>query len=219
MNIENTEELIKTLSRLDSQTLAETLVALSETSEFVGEAIQRLLATPEQRLIRFAEKLEALNNPQGFVRGQTTVYAQKILYTLDELRSPEIDAAKALQSLSQFFESDQKLIESYDDSFGTIHELFRDSATAMFARFAAEQHDKAVELLEELLTRDPYNTRVPLLKRVGITLKSVQACSANSSERPSSWRQRRHTLARSRPVWLSCCGARFANSKASSYLS
>jgi uncharacterized protein DUF6880 len=178
---ENNEKLITTLSRLDSQILAETLVALSETSEHVEEAVQRLVATPQQRLERFSQKLEDLNNPQGFVRGQTTVYAQKMQQALDELRTPEIEAQKALECLSRFFQSDQKLIESYDDTSGTIGELFRDPAARMFAGFAAEQPEQAVEHLLVLLSRDPYNTRIPLLRRVANSLPAESLTSLAES--------------------------------------
>lgn len=166
MDSENNTTLAK-LSRLDSRVLAQTLTSLAETSDEAEEAIERLLADPQERLQRFADKLDKLNNPKGFVRGQTEAFARKIHRTLDELHSTDVEPKAALDCLSQFFESDEKLIESYDDSYGTIGELIRVAATDLFAEFAKHEPAHAAALLQDLLKRDQYNTRIPLLQKVG----------------------------------------------------
>ncbi len=158
------------LLALDSGTLADALLELSARYPDVDDYIERLLASPEESVVRFKLKVAALHGMSDFIGySDSHDFSNKLSEMLDELSKSNAEPKTGLQLVASFIETDGAVFNCCDDSSGMIGEVYSDEAAGLFATYAAKCKDKDFieELILKLLDKDEYGVRDGLLESAG----------------------------------------------------
>ncbi|MFA5354514.1 MAG: DUF6880 family protein [Thermodesulfovibrionales bacterium] len=154
------------LTALGAETLAEALLDLAVRSEAAEDLVERLIATPEERVKQFKSKLAGLRRMRRFVgRGDSATFAQELRSLLDSLRTGIDDPRKGVELVEAFYESDDALFNHCDDSDGHIGDLFRYDARRLFVQYASRCEDKKwlADIVLKLNQKDAYGIRDTLI--------------------------------------------------------
>jgi predicted Rdx family selenoprotein len=189
----SSQDLKAKLSQLPAERLAAALVDIRYSSDGVEAAIERLLASPAERVQRFEEKLQHLlsQNSQryGPADATTSDHLQQILL---ELHDDDVDPERGFAALLDFFRADEVLIENYDDSYGSVAHLYEHTAAEILVTFASKLDEiKVIPQLGQLLSEDPYEVRITILKQAGrflseTGLRQLVALFESKSSRPDA---------------------------------
>jgi hypothetical protein len=158
------------LIKLGAEALADTLQSLSETSSEVDELVKRLLASPEQNIKRYKEKLTSLKRGRSFISWQeSAAFVGQLHQLLGDLEAGAVDPCLGVELVGQFFEADAYIFERCDDSNGDIGDVFRYTAADLFVAFASdcENKQKTADLVIQLNQKDEYGIRDCLFERCG----------------------------------------------------
>jgi len=152
---------------LGAERLADALLELAQTSGEAENLAERLVATPADSLRRFKTKLASLKRGRRSIdwRGARN-FARELEGLLEDLRAGVPDPEAGLNLVVSFYEADEAVFESCDDSSGTLGDLFRSPARDLFAEYAAACPDKErlMERLTALYAGDGYGVRGYLLE-------------------------------------------------------
>lgn len=166
----NREERRKRLVQLGADALSEALLEMAANNHDVADAIDRLIASPEENIVRFREKLQSIREMDGYVdRHESHSFAWELESLLSDLKAGVTDPRTGVELVATFFELDRSIMESCDDSDGVIGDLFTLQARDLFWHFAAECEDKdwVFDLVVALLECDDYGVRSTLMEVPG----------------------------------------------------
>lgn len=162
------KKLRQKLIELGVEELADALLELASRNETAADFINHIVATPEENIKRFSNKLRSLRRSQRFIGWRESQYfAQEIETLLEDLKAGVEDPEIGVKLLCKFYESDSSIFESCDDSSGWVGTTFTDTASELFADYARKCGDKSwiMEKLCELYTTDNYGVRFCLIEK------------------------------------------------------
>jgi hypothetical protein len=148
------------------ETLADTLLTLADHFQEAADAVDRLVATPRDNLVRLKRKLGALRQSAHFYDWRETPgYARELQGLLLDLEAAQPDPRAAVELLATFYRADAAVIECCDDSDGLVGDVFCCDARRMFVDQSRRVKDDPwlSDLLVELLRDDGYDLRSSLV--------------------------------------------------------
>ncbi len=123
--------------------LADALLEMAGNYDEVDELVERLVATPKEKVKRFKSKLNGLKRSSRFIDWRESgIFARELSGMLTGLEESIEDGQTGVELVASFFECDRAVFERCDDSSGMVGDVFRYDATELFARFAAKCQDK-----------------------------------------------------------------------------
>ena len=155
------------LIALGPEKLADALLAMAGNYDEVDELVERLVATPEEKVKRFKAKLNGLKRSRRFIDWREAgAFAGKLSGLLADLEEGLEDGKTGVELTARFFECDRAVFERCDDSSGMVGDVFRHDAAKLFARFAAECPDKKwlAKRIVKLFGNNDYGARDYLLE-------------------------------------------------------
>jgi len=155
------------LMKLPAKALADALLKLAAESNFAADVVERLLSTPKQSLSRFEQRLADLKHQDRFYDWRSTSrFSRDLSALLEDLDSAKPGSEEGLRQIATFFESDEAIFNSCDDSSGQIGTLFKCDATEIFIKYAFQCTNKefVVEMVIKLNTVDSYGVRDSLVE-------------------------------------------------------
>ena len=113
--------------------LAEALLGLATHSVEADDLIEQLIATPDENVQRFKQKLSSLKHSRRFIdwRGASN-FARELEMLLQDLKSGVDDPLTGIELVAAFYEADNTIFEMCDDSSGNIGDVFRYDAKELF---------------------------------------------------------------------------------------
>jgi hypothetical protein len=156
------------LIKLGAEVLADILLSISETSPEADDVVKRLLATPDQNIKRYKDKLTSLKRGRSFISwGESATFVSQLHQLLSDLEAGAIDPCLGVELIGRFFEADAHIYERCDDSNGEIGDVFRYTAADLFVSFASrcENKQKIADLVISLNQKDDYGIRDCLFER------------------------------------------------------
>jgi hypothetical protein len=188
------------LIKLGPAVLADTLLELAGYSDEAAELISRLVATADEKVARFKDRLTELQRSGNFYDWrQTAGFGRELERLLHDVAESVEDCRTDVELLSLFFESDGVIFESCDDSGGEIGGIFKDTAAPIFTEFAAGCSDKRWirDRLVSLLIKDGCGVRDCLLEDASKFLPNEEiriliGQFSDQAEKESSTYQRRN---------------------------
>ena len=156
----------KRLTELGPEALADALLAVAQRNKAASEMVESMTSAPADNVNRLRARIRALAGHREFVdwRG-APAYAGELVGLLDQIRLGVDDPKTGADLVAAFYEADDGVFSSCDDSDGDIGEVFRCDAKDAFVQFARGCEDKqwlAGRVLE-LNRDDPYGVRDALI--------------------------------------------------------
>ncbi len=156
------------LIALGVEALADVLLELSLANPDVDDRIKRLLATPEQNVKRYKDKLASLKRSRSFISWREAgAFVDQLEHMLNDLDAGICDPWVGVELVGKFFEADAAIFNRCDDSSGNIGNVFRFTAANQFVSFASrcEHKEKIADLVIKLNRQDDYGLRDCLFAR------------------------------------------------------
>ncbi len=156
------------LVKLRPEILAEGLLELAQRHDDADDMVERLIATREQNIIRFQNKLSTLKRRKEFIEWkEARAYRIRLESLLDDIKAAEVDPRTGVELMVTFYENDVAMVENCDDSGGTISDIFSWHARDLFAYYAAQCEDKdwIKDIILRLYEKDDYGLRDSLFKK------------------------------------------------------
>ena len=127
------EQLIK----LGAEKLANALLDLSTRSDQAAQLIEQLLSPPRENLRHLKAKIRGLRQRKRFLGAREAQnYASDLSDLLADIQRNIENPKIGLELVVAFFESDNQVLNSCDDSYGNVGEVFRYDATELFTHYA-----------------------------------------------------------------------------------
>jgi hypothetical protein len=158
------------LVALGAERLAEALLDLADQAEEAEDLVHRLVATPKESEKKFKAKLAAIKRFRGFGDWRVVPeFAATLRRLLDDLRAGVQDPKTGLEHVAAFYETDEWVFNHYDDSSGTIGDVYRYNARDLFILYASRCPDKewVANLVLRLYQHDGYGVRDRILECSG----------------------------------------------------
>ena len=155
------------LTALGPEKLADALLKMAAHHHEADELVERLVATPKEKVKRFKTKLTGLKRARRFIGWREVGgFARELSGLLADLEESVEDGKTGVELVARFFECDRAVFERCDDSSGMVGDVFRYDASKLFARFAADCPDKKWlgKLLIKLFGGNDYGARDYLLE-------------------------------------------------------
>jgi len=153
-----------------AEALADALLDLAVQSDEVDDLIERLIATPEENVQRFRQKLSSLKYARRFIdwRGAAG-FARELEMLLQNVKAGVDEPLKGAELVAAFYESDHTIFDMCDDSSGDIGNVFRYDAKEMFVEYASRCADKEkiADIILKLNQVDSYGIRNSLIGCAG----------------------------------------------------
>lgn len=160
------DDLKNKLVNLGAEVLADALLELAQHSGYAVDLTERLLATPDQNLQRFKNKMADLLSMNRFVSyHESAKFAQCLASLLQDLRAAVKDPLAGVELVLSFFEADECIFENCDDSSGDVGDVFCHDAAELFVEFASrcEDMEKVADMVLRVCLIDNYGVRDPLI--------------------------------------------------------
>jgi hypothetical protein len=162
-------ELRRRLMEAGAERLADALLDLAADSEEAADVVGRLVATREENLERFRIKIAGLQSSGRFYDWREFAgFARNLERMIEDLEAADPDPREGLELIAQFLGADGAAIESCDDSFGHVGDVFVFDGCEAFGRLAGKVGDPGfvVDVMLRLLADDEYGVRENLTKHV-----------------------------------------------------
>ncbi len=177
----DTGEIAKLIEQLDERTLKDLLVELARSHETVRERLERLRlsAQPRKLAAAFRAKLTAWRRSRRYVDyRQSHAFGAELenwLFQVDRELRPR-DPALALDLFEAMISSDASFFERADESDGSIGDVIRTACKLWLATAARCEPPPSgwIERLRQLVQRDDYGAREPLLRDANLLLDERQ---------------------------------------------
>lgn len=157
------------LMDLGLETLVDTLLELAGHISQVDDRINMLIANEQENLERFRRKLAALKNSTQFIDSRMTYSFAKVLERmLADIEERITDPCNGLELIAQFIETDEFVLETCDDSYGTVAEVYLQAAKDLFFQYASSCQDKekVTTLFLRVSEKDAYGARSSLMENL-----------------------------------------------------
>ena len=154
------------LVKLGADTLAGALVELIQMSPETQDMVERLLASPEERVQRVREALLEIKAMEGQCEGDDVEeLADELGFVLDDIETSVDDPEIGVTLMAEFFETDETIFEVCDDASGDLSDIFTEDARDLFTSFACRCSNRKhlADTLFDLTRQDPYGVRGALI--------------------------------------------------------
>ncbi len=161
------KEIRDKLIALGPEKLADALLEMAGNYDEVDNLVDRLVATPTEKVKRFKAKLNGLKRSRRFIDWKEAgSFARELEGLLADLEESVEDGKTGVELVARFFECDRAVFERCDDSSGMVGDVFRYDANKLFTRFAAKCTDKKwlAKCIIKLLGSNDYGARDYLLE-------------------------------------------------------
>jgi hypothetical protein len=195
------------LMDLGTEALADILLDLAKRHDSVNGQLERLMAPPQENLKRLKAKLATLKRRrQAFITcRESGGFAHDLETLLDDLQTDIDDPRTGLELVARFYEADQGICNSCDDSNGVVGWLFKHNAKTLFANYAARCMDKdwLTDLVLQLIGDNDYGVRDTLTDGIADYLPEsnirtmIARCQELASQETDNYKKRH---------WNSCIG-------------
>jgi hypothetical protein len=157
----------QTLIRLGAERLAEELLRLAEHSRTAVDRIDFITSSKREILDRFELQLDELCNGEFYDWRSIEEYADRLKQLLCNLKESIDNSCEGVKRVGQFFERDSAIMESCDDSDGSVGMVFSIDATDCFVHFSkkCEHKEFVAKKLLELALNDQYGLRDQLIEQ------------------------------------------------------
>lgn len=155
---------------LGPETLAEALLDIATHYDPADELVERLIATPEDNVKRFRNKLAGLKRSRRFIDWrEVSDFARGLKIMLQDLEAGVTDPLTGVELVAAFFEMDEKTLGRSDDSSGLVGDVFRYDARKLFVEYASRCTDKEriADILLKLNLHDDFGVRDTLINGAG----------------------------------------------------
>ena len=155
----------QTLIKLGAERLAEELLKLAEHSQTAADRIDYITSSRTENLDRIEVQLDQLCNGEFYDWHSVDGYAYQLSQLLSNLKESIDDPCEGVKWVRHFFEKDGLIMESCDDSGGTVSMVFLVEATDCFVWFSkkCERKEFVAQQLIELVLDDQYGVRDELI--------------------------------------------------------
>lgn len=150
---------------LGEEALAQALIDLAGHSDTAKAIIHRLIATPDEAVAQFRNKLASLKRSRRFIDWRESGhFAGELESLLDDLQASVSDPLMGVELVVAFFGLDNNVFERCDDSSGYVRGAFG-RAHEVFVEYAKACDDKKriAALLLKLCKVDDYGVRASLV--------------------------------------------------------
>ena len=147
---------------LGAQNLADALLELAIQSDAADDMVERLIATPQENIVRFREKLSSLKHSPYFVDWRESLsFSRELEALLQDLKAGVSDPLTGVELVSAFYEIDSRIFENCDDSGGHVGDVFQLDAKELFVEYAShcEDKEKVADIILILQQNDDYCVR------------------------------------------------------------
>ena len=155
------------LIELGVDRLAEALLELTSRDAMADSLVERMIATPQENVMRFKASLAGIKRSRRFIRwGESAAFARELRSLLDDLQAAVTDPRTGAELVAAFYECDKGALGNCDDSSGHVGDIFRYDAREIFLDYASRCDDKEWlgDLLFKLNRTDDYGVRDSLIK-------------------------------------------------------
>jgi len=160
------EDRKRRLTDLGAGPLANALLELAFHSDTAEDLVERLIATPQENVLRFQAKLGAIKRPQNFVNGREPGgFAHELVALLSDLEAGVSDPKRGAELVATFYETDAAVFKNSDVSSDDIGYVYRFDAKELFVHYARHCPDKdwLANLVLTLNWKDGYGVRDTLI--------------------------------------------------------
>ena len=155
------------LMAVDQGLLVQALLELADSVPLAQEMVAQLLASGDEKVQMFRQKLAQLKTGNYFFSWRETDNFISELRMLLQLIEPAVDESwAALRLVLEFFQADGAMVESCDDSSGHLSSVFSEAAE-MFVGYAQACADKSavMDAVIDLCREDDYGLRFAVIER------------------------------------------------------
>lgn len=152
--------------QLGAEALADALLQLAAKNEAAENLVERMVATPEENIEQFKNKITGLRRLRRFIPwGESAELARKLTALLADLKAAVIEPRIGAKLVASFYETDQSTLGNCDDSSGHVGDVYRYDAKDLFVSFARHCADKdwLANLVSRLNREDDYGVRDALI--------------------------------------------------------
>lgn len=154
------------LIALGAEALASALIELTEMSPEAQDLVERMLATPEEKLSRIRDALKEIRAMEGEYDGEDVAeLADELTFVLDDIEAGVEDPCLGISLMAEFFETDETVFDACNDADGDLSDIYTDDARDLFTSFACrcKKTEKITDTLFRLTTEDPFGVRGSLV--------------------------------------------------------
>lgn len=157
----------QTLIKLRAERLAEELLRLAEHSQTAADRIDYITSSRKENLNRFELQLDEICDGAFYDWRSVAGYAYQLSQLLSNLKESIDESCEGVKRVRHFFEKDSSIMESCDDSGGTVGMVFSIDATDCFVYFSkkCERKEFVAQQLLELVLDDQYGVRDQLIEQ------------------------------------------------------
>ncbi len=156
------------LIELGPEALADALLELAERDGEADRLVKRMISPLPGNTQRFKTKMAGIKRLRRFIpRKESSRFAQELYSLLQDLKAEVKDPRLGVELTAAFFETDEAVFETCDDSNGSIGDVYRFEAAALFEDYARNCNDKdwIVDLVLHLNRNDGFGVRDVLIDR------------------------------------------------------
>jgi len=164
------DERMDRLVGLGPEALAEALLQLALHSEEADDLVEQLIATPNENVQRFKQKLARLKRSRRYVDWRGAFgFARELEMLLQDLKAGVADPLAGAELVVTFYKADSSIFEMCDDSGGDIGMVFKYAAKQLFVDYAARcsEKDQIADLILKCNKKDDYGVRDTLIDCAG----------------------------------------------------
>lgn len=151
---------------LGAKALADALLELATRNDMADDLVERMIATPEENIKRFKEKLTAIKRSRRFIRwGESAGFARELETLLQNLKAGVDDPKTGAELVLAFYETDKGALGNCDDSSGLVGNVYRYYVRELFVEYSQRCTDKEwlTNLVFKLNRTDDYGVRDALI--------------------------------------------------------
>jgi len=154
------------LIELGAENLANALLELAMQSDAADDMIDRLIATPQENIVRFREKLSSLKHLQRFIDWRESLsFSRELEALLQDLEAGLSDPMTGVELVSAFYETDKRVFDNCNDSSDHVGQVYSYDAKELFVKYASrcKNKEKVADIILKLQENDDYGVREILI--------------------------------------------------------
>lgn len=162
---------------LGAEALADALLELASEINVAAERVERLVATPEEKVKLVKSKLSGLKRGRRFIDWrESSEFARTLREVLANLEEGVQDPVTGLLLVADFYMTDDHVIGRCDDSGGSVGDVYRHDARELFEvyAFACPDKEKVADIIFRLNTKDDYGVRDSVVECAGRALGEMR---------------------------------------------
>lgn len=160
------DKLKKRVQKLPKASLVEELLALAGRDSVFADHLEQITAPEEEAAKLFRKRIANLKRQRRMIGYRESFdFAQKLEQLLAGLRHAITDPQLGFSLVTLFLKTDSSVFERCDDSSGSIGDVYRITATELFAHYASQLQDEShvKETLVEFVAVNDYGVHDRLL--------------------------------------------------------